>query len=213
MRLRNVKNKDEILLNSKLLITDPYKYFGKWSEVFSNNNPIHVEIGMGMGKFIRENAVKYPNINFIGIERFDNVLVRSLPMIDEGISNLVIIRMNAIEIDKVFDKEIDMIYLNFSDPWPKKRHYSRRLSSKVFLEKYDGVFKSDKNIIMKTDNEDLFKYSVVSFSNFGYFINSITFNLKKEMDEDNIMTEYETKFTDKGMPIYRVVVSSKCNKE
>ena len=160
MRLRNLKNKEEILENSNYLEKDPYKYKGKWKEYFKNDNPIYIEIGMGFGKFIVENARRNPNINYIGIERLDNVLARTLPRIPDDINNLVILRLNALEIDEVFDKEIDRIFLNFSDPWPKARHSMRRLTSKVFLEKYDKIFKKDMSIYMKTDNRDLYIFSL-----------------------------------------------------
>ena len=161
MRLRNVKNKQEIMDNSKILILNPKEYKGNWNKVFENNNPIHVEIGMGKGDFIINNAITFPDINFIGIERYDSVIARALEKVDY-LPNLRMIRMNAYEIDEVFDKEIDTIYLNFSDPWPKKRHANRRLTSKIFLEKYDNLFKNDKTIIQKTDNMNLFEYSIVS---------------------------------------------------
>ena len=208
MRLRNVKNKEEILNSSEYLVKNPEEYINKWNELFNNDNPIYIEIGMGKGKFIIENAVKYPNINFIGIEKFDSVLARSLPKIPEGLNNLLIIRMDALNIEKVFSKEVDRIYLNFSDPWPKVRHHLRRLSSKVFLEKYDLIFKNDKEIYMRTDNQGLYIYSLMSFSEHGYVLSDISFDLHKD-DDDLITTEYEDKFSNKGMPIYSVVASSK----
>ena len=208
MRLRNVKNKEEILNSSEYLIKNPEEYIGKWRELFNNDNPIYIEIGMGKGKFIIENAIKYPNINFVGIEKFDSVLARSLPKIPEGLNNLFIIRMDALNINNVFSKEIDRIYLNFSDPWPKVRHHLRRLSSKVFLEKYDLIFKNDKEIYMRTDNQGLYIYSLMSFSEHGYVLTDISFDLHKDK-ENLITTEYEDKFSSKGMPIYSVVASCK----
>ena len=208
MRLRNVKNKEEILSASSYLVDNPYENIGKWSKVFGNNKPIHIEIGMGKGQFIIENAIKYPEINFIGIEKFDSVLARSLPKIPEGLDNLLIIRMDALNIEKVFSKEISRIYLNFSDPWPKKRHHLRRLSSKVFLEKYDLIFKGDKEIYQRTDNQGLYIYSLMSYSEHGYIISDISFDLHKDKD-DLITTEYEDKFSLKGMPIYSVVATKK----
>ena len=205
MRLRNVKNKDEILNNSTYLIKNAEDYCGKWDEIFGNDNPIFVEIGMGKGKFIIENALKYPYINFIGIEKFDSIIARSLPKIPEGIKNLFIVRMDANNIDKVFNNEIERIYLNFSDPWPKVRHASRRLSSKVFLDKYDSIFVSNKEIFMRTDNRDLYIYSLMSFSENGYILSDITFDLHGSEDVNLITTEYEDKFSSKGMPIYAVV--------
>ena len=209
MRLRNVKNKEEILSNSNYLIRNPEQYLGKWKEFFGNDNPIYIEIGMGKGKFIVENAIKYPDINFIGIEKFDSIVARGLQKIPEGLKNLVIVRMDANNIDKVFNHEIDRIYLNFSDPWPKIRHASRRLSSKVFLDKYDNIFVSDKQIHMRTDNRDLYIYSLISFSENGYILTDITFDLHDGNDKELITTEYEDKFSSKGMPIYAVVAVKK----
>lgn len=209
MRLRNVKNKEEILNNSNYFMGTGEEFIGKWSNVFKNNNPIYVEIGMGKGKFIIENAIKYPNINFIGIEKYDSVVAKCLPKIPEGLDNLKILRMDALNIDKVFLKEIDRIYLNFSDPWPKVRHSLRRLSSKVFLKKYDSIFKNDKEICMRTDNRDLFVYSLLSFSEYGYVLRKLSLDLHGEDIDNLITTEYEDKFSDKGMPIYAVVVDKK----
>ena len=211
MRQRNVKNKKEIIENSKYFIDNSMEYIGKWNEVFNNSNPIYIEIGMGKGKFIIENALKYPNINFIGIEKFDSILALALKKIPKDINNLKMIRLDAINIDSIFNKEIDKIYLNFSDPWPKKRHEKRRLTSYNYLEKYDNVFKKDKIIEMKTDNKDLFCYSIKSFNNYGYYIDYLTFDLHKEIELDNIMTEYEEKFTKLNNPIYKIIVS-KCKK-
>ena len=211
MRLRNVKNKDEILNASPYLVRNPEENIGKWKEVFDNDKPIYIEIGMGKGKFIIENAMKYPEINFIGIEKFDSVLARSLPKIPEGLNNLLIIRMDALNIDKVFSKEIDRIYLNFSDPWPKARHHLRRLSSKVFLEKYDSIFLNDRVIYQRTDNQGLYIYSLMSYSENGYVLSDITFDLHKDK-EDLITTEYEDKFSGKGMPIYAVVATKNVQK-
>ena len=201
MRIRNVKNKEEILNNSKFLVKDYKSNITSWSKLFNNNNPIYIEIGMGKGKFIIENAKKYPNINFIGIERFDSILAKALPKIDDGINNLLIIRMNAIEIDEVFDKEIDRIYLNFSDPWPKVRHHNRRLTSEIFLNKYDKIFKGKKEIYLRTDNPDLYTYSIETLSKHKYELFDVTFDLHKK-EENLITTEYEDKFVSKNMPIY-----------
>ena len=205
MRLRNVKNKEEILNNSKFLVKDYYDYIGKWNKLFKNNNPIYIEIGMGKGKFIRENASKYSDINFIGIEKYDSVVAKCLPKIDDKLSNLLIIRMDALDIDKVFDHEIDRIYLNFSDPWPKVRHHMRRLSSEVFLDKYDSIFKNSKEIYMRTDNKDLFEYSIESLSKHGYILEDVSLDLHSNIDlDDFITTEYEDKFSSLGLPIYSI---------
>ena len=205
MRLRNVKNKEEILNNSTFLVKDYLDYKGSWNNYFKNDNPIYIEIGMGKGKFIIENAIKYPDINFIGIEKYDSVLAKSLPKIPDNLTNLAIIRMDALNIDNVFSKEISRIYLNFSDPWPKDRHHLRRLTSKVFLEKYDSIFKDIAEIYQRTDNQQLFIYSLESLSSFGYKLSDISFDLHNSASDDLITTEYEDKFSSKGMPIYSLV--------
>ncbi len=204
MRLRNVKNKEEILNASPFLVKNPKDYCGKWSSYFGNDNPIYIEIGMGKGQFIRENARRYPDINFIGIEKYDSVVARCLPRIDADLDNLAIVRMDALEIDQVFSHEVSRIYLNFSDPWPKVRHHLRRLSSKVFLEKYSSIFQGDYDIWMRTDNADLFCYSLMSFSEAFYVLKDLTFDLHKNAPDDLITTEYEDKFSSKGLPIYSV---------
>lgn len=206
MRLRNVKNKQEIMDKAEHLILNPKEYIGKWKDVFKNDNPIYVEIGMGKGDFIIENAQKYPNINFIGIEKFDSVIVRAIEKIPNNINNLKLIRMDAKEIEEVFSQEIDRIFLNFSDPWPKKRHHDRRLTSHVFLSKYDKLFKRDKIIYQKTDNRELFEYSLMSFSSYGYILEDISLDLHNSNYEEIITTEYEKKFVSKGNNIYYLVV-------
>lgn len=206
MRLRNVKNKQEIMDNAINLILNPKDYKGKWKEVFNNNNPIYIEIGMGKGDFIIEHAKRYPDINFIGIERFDSVIVRAIEKVPKEIPNLRLVRMDAKDIEEVFDKEISRIFLNFSDPWPKKRHHDRRLTSHIFLKKYDNLFVKDKEIVQKTDNRDLFEYSVISLSTYGYKIEDISLDLHNSEYEDIIMTEYEKKFVAKGNNIYYLVV-------
>ena len=208
MRLRNVKNKEEIMNESSYLVKNPFSNRGKWKKVFNNDNPIYIEIGMGKGQFIINNAINYPDINFIGIEKYDSVIAKGLLKIPEGLNNLLMIRADALEIDKIFDKEIDMIYLNFSDPWPKNRHHLRRLSSKVFLEKYNSIFKNRKIIEMRTDNKDLFSYSLVSFSTFGYVLEEVYLDLHSD-NMPRITTEYEDKFSNLNMPIYFV----KCIKD
>ena len=195
MRLRNVKGAKDKILSSRYNIDNPFDNINNWNKVFNNNNPIYIEIGMGKGKFIIENAINNPNINYIGIEKFDSVIVRAIEKVEQlDIPNLKFIRMDATRIDEVFNKEIDRIYLNFSDPWPKDRHSKRRLTSPIFLEKYDKVFKKDNIIEMKTDNIDLFNYSIDSLKAHGYNIEYITNDLHRE-NVDNIMTEYEERFS------------------
>ncbi len=208
MRLRNVKNKEEIMNESSYLICNPEDYIGHWNELFHNNNPIYIEIGMGKGQFIINSALNNPNINYIGIEKYDSVIAKALPKIPDGISNLIMIRADALNIDKFFNHEISCIYLNFSDPWPKKRHQLRRLSSSIFLDKYDSIFKDKKIIEMRTDNRDLFQYSLVSYSTHGYTLEDVSLDLHND-NMPLITTEYEDKFSGKGMPIYYV----KCTKE
>ena len=205
MRLRNVKNKEEIMNKATNLILEPKENKNKWNEEFGNNNPIYIEIGMGKGDFIIEHAKRYPNINFIGIEKFDSVIVRAIEKVPEDLPNLRLIRMDAKEIDEVFDKEVERVFLNFSDPWPKKRHHSRRLTSHIFLNKYENIFKNEKEIVQKTDNRDLFEYSVVSLSTFGYKIEDISLDLHNSNYEDIITTEYEKRFVAKGNNIYYLV--------
>lgn len=206
MRLRNVKGASDIIDNCPYIIKDYKEYCGKYNTLFKNSNPIHIEIGMGKGNFIIGMARKYPEINFIGIEKFDSVIVRAIEKLDEEIPNLKLIRMDATEIESVFYKEIDTIYLNFSDPWPKKRHSDRRLSSSKFLKRYDSVFKSKKNIIMKTDNRKLFEFSLIEFSNYGYKFEELSLDLYNDDIKDNVQTEYEAKFHNLGFPIYKVNV-------
>lgn len=206
MRLKHVKGSSEQIEISNYVIKNPENYKGKFNEIFNNNNPIYIEIGMGKGDFIINNALLYPNINFIGIEKYDSVLVRAVQKLDDkDIKNLKLIRMNANEIENIFDSEISRIYLNFSDPWPKDRHEKRRLTSDIFLKKYENILK-EKSIIMKTDNRKLFEYSLVSFSNNGYKIKDISLDLHNDDIIDNVQTEYEVKFSSKGFPIYKVEV-------
>ena len=206
MRLKHVKGATEQIESSNYVIKNPLDYKGKFNELFNNTNPIYIEIGMGKGDFIINNALLYPNINFIGIEKYDSVMVRAIQKLeDKELNNLKLIRINANIIDELFDNEIDRLYLNFSDPWPKDRHEKRRLTSDVFLEKYDKILKN-KNIIMKTDNRKLFEYSIISLTNYGYKINEISLDLHNDDITDNVETEYEKKFSDKGFPIYKIDV-------
>ena len=201
MRIRNLKNTDELISNSKYLITNYKEYKGKYNLLFNNNNPIHLEIGMGKGNFIINMALKYPDINFIGLELHTNVIARACKKLEElNITNLKLINANALELNEIFDKEISLIYLNFSDPWPKKRNIKRRLTSEVFLNIYDNLFKDTKEIKLKTDNVGLFEYSLISLSNYGYKFTELSLDLGST-DIDNIETEYEEKFKSKGINI------------
>ena len=205
MRLKHIKNADIIINSSTYLVKNPIENKGKWNELFENNNPIEIEIGTGKGKFIIEKAKQYPNINFIGIEKYDSPLVNAVKLLENiNINNLKLICFDALNINEVFDKEIDKIYLNFSDPWPKKRHEKRRLTSKQFLDKYDKLFKNEKRIQMKTDNDDLYEYSLLSFEENGYEIIKTDTNYI-----DTITTEYEDKFIGKGKNINYIYVVKK----
>ena len=208
MRLKHVKGAEDIVENSNYVIKNPENHKRSFNKLFGNNNPIHIEIGMGKGNFIINNAIKYPNINFIGIEKYDSVMVKPIRRLEElDLPNLRLIRMDANNIEEVFDKEIDQIYLNFSDPWPKERHAKRRLTSPNFLAKYSNIFKSTNRITMKTDNRKLFEYSIQMFNENNFRIDEISLNLYEDDIKDNIPTEYEIKFSSQGYPIYMIKVS------
>ena len=210
MRLKNVKGAKERIAISKYIIKSPTELKGKYKTLFNNDNPIHLEIGTGKGDFLIGMASQNPDINFIGIEKYDSVLVRAIEKIDElKLSNIFFIREDAMIVDDFFDHEIEKIYLNFSDPWPKERHAKRRLTSPIFLKKYDNIFKNDKIIQMKTDNRKLFEYSLISLNEFGYKIAEINLNLYDDMIENNVPTEYESKFVKEGKIIYRSVFIKK----
>lgn len=205
LRLKNVKNASNIIKQSDYIVPNPYEMKGTWNSVFQNDNDIDIEIGMGKGDFIIGMAKQNPNINYIGIEMYDSVIVRAVQKLEEEkIPNLRLIRMDANEIDKVFLKEINTIYLNFSDPWPKKRHSKRRLTSHNFLAKYDRIFKGQKKIFQKTDNIDLFAFSIESLSTYNYILKNVTLDLYNNMIEKNVATEYEKRFNEKGIKICRL---------
>lgn len=205
MRLRNIKNSKEIIENSRYTVKNPFIYKGKWNKIFNNNNKIYIEIGMGKGNFILKNALKYKDVNFIGIEKYDTVIAKAVKNIDNyDIPNLRLVRIDAVELPDIFDNEIDLIYLNFSDPWPKERHEKRRLTNKKFLSIYDKIQKNNKSLILKTDNKKLFEYSIVSLSEFGYIIKNVNLDLHNSKECDIITTEYEDKFILISKPIYKL---------
>mgnify|MGYP000683673249 FL=1 len=205
MRLKHIKNAEEIISKSKYLEQNPRENKGKWNKVFNNDNNIEIEIGTGKGKFIIEKAIQNPNINFIGIEKYDSPLVSAVKKLEElELNNLRLVCIDALGIEEIFDHEIDKIYLNFSDPWPKKRHAKRRLTSNVFLNKYESLFKNEKRIEMKTDNDDLYDYSCESFIENGYDIVKTDTNYL-----DTIRTEYEDKFIGLGKNINYISVVKK----
>ncbi|MCT4686187.1 tRNA (guanosine(46)-N7)-methyltransferase TrmB [Vallitalea sp.] len=207
MRLRNVKGSDKKVSEHSRIIEDEKDYKGKWNEKFGNNNPIHIEIGMGKGKFITTLAKNNPNINYIGFEKFTKVLVRALDNLDdEELDNVYAIRMDIEQILDVFEEgEIERIYLNFSDPWPKDRHAKRRLTHHDFLERYEKVLASNGRICFKTDNKHLFEFSLEEIEKHDWKTEKVTRDLhNSSYVEGNTMTEYEEKFVSLGMPIYRL---------
>ncbi|CDE45107.1 tRNA (guanine-N(7)-)-methyltransferase [Clostridium sp. CAG:411] len=212
MRLRNVKGSRETIAANDYVVHTPEEQKGKWSEVFGNKNPIHIEVGMGKGKFITELARQNPDINYVGIEKYSSVLVRALekrPELEQD--NLMFIRMDAENLPDVFDKdEVALIYLNFSDPWPKDRHAKRRLTSVQFLSRYDQFLEPDGRVIFKTDNRPLFDFSLEQVEEAGWILENHTFDLHhSEFLEGNVMTEYESKFVAEGKPINRMVIYRK----
>ena len=208
MRLRNVPGSREAIADSPLAINEPKKLKGKWNEEFGNNNPIRIEIGMGKGKFITQLAMENPDINYVGIEKYSSVLIRAIEKCEDiEIKNLRFIRMEAEYIQDVFEKdEVDRIYLNFSDPWPKDRHAKRRLTSTRFLERYNNILTPEGRVMFKTDNKDLFDFSLEQVEEAGWILENHTYDLHhSEYNEGNVMTEYEEKFSAKGNPICRLV--------
>lgn len=204
MRQRKIKDAKEKLSSSPNFVTEPNANKGKWQKLFNNDKPIHIEIGSGKGIFIHTLASLNPDINYIAIEKYDSILLRLKEKLDEKpLANIKLVIMDATTLNDVFaPKEVDKIYLNFSDPWPKKHHAKRRLTSPSFLKMYDDILKEDGIIVFKTDNRGLFEYSLESFNNYGYVMYDISLDLHNdERYPDNIKTEYEAKWEDKG-PIY-----------
>ncbi len=208
MRLRNIRGSRESVAANEYVVQEPEQYKGRWNTLFQNENPIHVEIGMGKGKFIMQLAALNPNINYIGIEKYSSVLLRALEKRNESeLSNLYFIRYDAEYINNIFGKEeLSRIYLNFSDPWPKDRHARRRLTSKEFLARYNECLKKDGEVMFKTDNRALFDFSLEEVKLAGWQLKDVTFDLHhSEYVEGNVMTEYEERFTAMGNPIHRLV--------
>lgn len=210
MRLRNITGSREVVAANEYVVHEPEKLKGQWRTLFGNNAPIHIEIGMGKGKFIIELAERNPEINYIGIEKYSSVLLRALEKRQEAeLKNLFFIRFDAEYINEIFgEQEVDRIYLNFSDPWPKDRHAKRRLTSKEFLSRYNRLLKEDGEVMFKTDNRMLFDFSLEEAKIAGWELREVTFDLHhSEYAEGNIMTEYEEKFSAMGNPIHRLVAS------
>lgn len=212
MRLRNIPGAEEAVSNSEFCIQEPETLKGKWAEFFGNDNPLHIEIGMGKGRFIMDLAALNPDINYIGIERYTSVLLRAVQKMDENpLPNVHFLCIDAATLPDIFDKqEVDRIYLNFSDPWPKDRHARRRLTSRQFLERYDQFLASDGRIEFKTDNQDLFTFSLQEIEESSVWnLDASTRDLHNDaaLNEGNIMTEYEEKFSSIGNPICKLIAS------
>ena len=212
MRLRNITGSREVIADSNYVVQESIleQCPGTWKEIFGNDNPVHIEIGMGKGKFIHAMAKAHPDINYVGIEKYSSVLLRAIQKMEaEELPNLKFILMDAEDIVKVFGKgEVDRIYLNFSDPWPKDRHAKRRLPSRQFLARYDVILKKDSRLEFKTDNRDLFDFAVEELEPAGWKAEAITYDLHQDeaLMQGNIMTEYEEKFSSMGNPICKYII-------
>lgn len=207
MRLRNISYAADLIdERNDLIITNPIDYKNKWKSLFNDKDIINLEIGCGKGKFIYEMAQKFPNEAFIAIEKFDSVILRALEkQIENKLDNLMLVRCDATNIGDFFgNNEIDSIFLNFSDPWPKTRHEKRRLTSRGFITNYENILKENGTLQIKTDNIYLFEYSIISINNYGMIIDELTTDLHS-LDIPNIMTEFEEKFSQKGFSINRLV--------
>lgn len=212
MRLRNIPGADDVIRAHAIAIKDEKEHKGKWNEVFENSNPIHIEIGMGKGQFLLTLAKQNPDINYIGIERYSSVLLRALEKFDTeefcDLTNIRFICMDAMELPEVFELgEVAKIYLNFSDPWPKDRHAKRRLTSKEYFARYNVILKKDGEVHFKTDNKPLFDFSLEEVGNAGWKLRAHTFDLHNDpvLNEGNVMTEYETRFSEMGNPINKLI--------
>lgn len=213
MRLRNIPYADDVISASEYVIKDYKEQKGKWNRLFSTKQPLHIEIGMGKGRFIMDMAKAHPDINYIGIERYTSVLLRGvqkLEAMEEPPKNLLFICMDAKEVEDTFAPgEVDRIYLNFSDPWPKDRHAKRRLPSRQFLARYDRILKKEGTIEFKTDNRELFDFAIEELEPAGWKALALTYDLHNDrvLNEGNIMTEYEEKFSSIGNPICKYIIS------
>ena len=212
MRLRNIPGADEVVTNSSFCIQNPTEHKGNWSTVFGNNNPIHIEIGMGKGRFIMDLAALNPNINYIGIERYTSVLLRAVQKTeDTPLPNVKFLCVDAATLPEIFaEEEVNRIYLNFSDPWPKDRHARRRLTSSEFLARYDQFLAKNGRLEFKTDNVGLFDFSLEEINNSDvWHIDVHTYDLHEDpmLNFGNVMTEYEEKFSSKGNPICKLIAS------
>ncbi|MEE1086205.1 MAG: tRNA (guanosine(46)-N7)-methyltransferase TrmB [Schaedlerella sp.] len=213
MRLRNIPYAQDVIKEHVAVVQKPQEQKGKWAEIFGNENPIHIEIGMGKGKFLMGMASAHPEINYIGIEKYTSVLLRAAEKYDTEefceLQNIKFIRMDATGLKDVFEPgEIEKIYLNFSDPWPKSRHAKRRLTSVECLARYKEVLPENGWVEFKTDNTALFDFSLEQAEEARWLMISCTYDLhnNEEMNRGNIMTEYEEKFSSKGQPIHKMII-------
>ncbi len=214
MRLRNVRGSKELVEKSPFVVKDVQVHKNRWNEIFKNENPIHIEVGMGKGRFITTLAEQNPSINYIGIEKFSSVLVRALEKQQElNLPNLVFLCEDAEKIVEFFgENEVKKIYLNFSDPWPKDRHAKRRLTSKEYFSRYEQILTHGGVVEFKTDNKVLFDFSLEQIEEAKWEIIQKTFDLHhSDIVEGNVMTEYEEKFSSKGNPICKVVAKQRLN--
>ncbi|MCI8505748.1 MAG: tRNA (guanosine(46)-N7)-methyltransferase TrmB [Lachnospiraceae bacterium] len=216
MRLRNVRGARDVLAENSYVLTEQESGPGLWSKVFGNENPVYMEIGMGKGKFLFEMAALHPDINYIGVEMYASVLIRAVQKLDKDkeLPNIRFLNVQAESLGNFFaPDEVDQIYLNFSDPWPKARHAKRRLTSPVFLKRYEGFLKNGGLLEFKTDNRELFEYSLESIESGGWELLSRTFDLHAdaELCEGNVMTEYEQKFSRQGQAICKLTAA--CRKQ
>lgn len=216
MRLRNIPGAQDAILESPYVIQKPEVHKGAWTEVFPKKQPLHIEVGMGKGRFLMDLARLNPDINYIGIEMYDSVLLRALQkreeLEEEGMKyeNLFFMRVDARLLPEIFEKgEVDKIYLNFSDPWPKARHAKRRLTSREFLERYDKILVPEGTVEFKTDNRELFEFSLEEVNETKWNLLAHTFDLhhNEEMVKGNVMTEYEEKFSSMGNPICKMIIN------
>ena len=211
MRLRNIPGADEIVASSPFCIQNPAEHRGQWKKLLNSPAPIHLEIGMGKGRFLMDMAARHPDIQYIGVERYTSVLLRAVQKMDElKLPNVHFICEDAARLPEVFAQaEIDRIYLSFSDPWQKDRHAKRRLTSRQFFARYDKVLKKDGRLEFKTDNQDLFTFSLEEIPQAGWHLDACTRDLHHDaaLNEGNVMTEYEEKFSSMGNPICKLIAS------
>lgn len=205
MRIRKKPWAEAELQENRIVVLNACDYKGKWCEFFQNNNPIYIEIGCGKGSFITQNAQQFPHINFIGIERQESVVALASKNTDKSLENLALVWENARNLCDMFEiAEFQRLYLNFSDPWPKTRTFKRRLTYRGFLAEYKAIMGEFAEIHFKTDNKNLFEFSLNEFCDDDWKLKNISLDLHNSSFENNIMTEYETKFSALGMPIYRL---------